>query len=247
MNARPPGLWRQLVDSVLRHGGADTPPNRVQAVLSNLLLHLHPARVPARALRFRFSYCAGGIATLLFGVTLVTGLLLMFQVRPVAPGAHADLLVLQQRLPLGGFLRALHRYAGDGMVIAVLVHLLRVLLAGAYRPPRELNWVIGVLLLLVTLAVAFTGYLLPWSQQGYWATTVAANLLSATPLLGAEGPAALFGPGHDLGALALGGEGVSAATLPRFYVFHCLALPLCGAALMALHFWRVRKDGLSEL
>ena len=240
------GLWRQLLRSVLRHGGEDTPHNRVAAVTSNLWLHLHPPRVPARALRFGFTLCAGGIALLAFLVTLVSGLVLMLYYRPTTLQAHADVLALTQEVPLGAFLRGLHRYAGDLLVIAVLVHMIRVLLAGAYRPPREFNWVVGVGLLLLTLATAFTGYLLPWTEHGYWATTVASNMLASAPLVGADGPLALVGPEHDLRAALLGGHTVAAPTLVRFYVLHCVALPLAAALLMGLHFWRVRKDGISE-
>ena len=229
------GLGEQIKRSVVRHGAADTPQNRVLAVVSNLWLHLHPARVPAHGLRFRFTLCAGGIAFLTFGVTVVTGVLLMFYYRPSTIQAHGDVLALTQEVPFGALMRAMHRYAGDLMVVAVFVHMIRVLLAGAYGRPRELNWVVGVVLLVLTLAIAFTGYLLPWSQKGYWATTVAAHMLEAAP-----------GIGPWLQQALLGGATVGEAALVRFYVLHCVALPLAGAALMALHFWRVRKDGISE-
>ena len=161
---RPEPLRRQLLRSVLRHGGDDTPQNRVQAVLTNLWLHLHPARVRRGALRFHFTLCAGGITFLLFLVTLLTGAILMFHYRPTPVHAHNDLVLLAQEVPFGALVRSLHRYAGDGMVIAVFVHMVRVLLTGSYKPPREVNWVLGVLLLVLTLAIAFTGYLLPWDQ-----------------------------------------------------------------------------------
>ena len=243
---RAPGpLRRQLLRSVLRHGCEDTAPNRLQAVLSNLWLHLHPARVRRESLRFHFTLCAGGITFLLFLVTVVTGAILMFHYRPSPVHAHQDLVLLAQEVPYGAFLRALHRYAGDGMVIAVFVHMVRVMLTGSYKPPRELNWVVGVVLLALTLAIAFTGYLLPWDQKGYWATTVATNMLGATPLVGADGPGAMVGPDRDLRVALLGGTAVGPATLNRFYVLHCVVLPLVAGLLMALHFWRVRKDGFS--
>ena len=229
------GLRSQIRRSVMRHGCEDTPQNRVLAVVSNLWLHIHPARVPAHGLGFRFTLCAGGIAFLTFLVTVGTGVLLMFYYRPSALQAHGDVLALTQEVPFGAFIRALHRYAGDLMIIAVFVHMIRVLLAGAYRRPRELNWVVGVALLVITLAIAFTGYLLPWSQKGYWATTVASNMVAAAPVAGSWLQQAL-----------LGGTSVGPAALVRFYVLHCIALPLAAALIMALHFWRVRKDGISE-
>lgn len=236
----------QLFRSIFRHGWEDSAGNRIQAITSNLWLHLHPARVPRSALRLRFTLCAGGISLLLFLVTVVTGLLLLFHYRPTPTHAHADLVALAQEVPFGAFLRSLHRYAGDGMVIALLVHTVRVLLTGSYKPPRELNWVLGVFLLVITLAIAFTGYLLPWDQKGYWATTVATGLLSSTPVLGADGPGALVGVERDLRSALLGGASVGAPTLIRFYALHCFVLPLVGGLGMALHFWRVRKDGISE-
>jgi quinol-cytochrome oxidoreductase complex cytochrome b subunit len=242
---RPDPLGRQVKRSVLRHGCEDTPQNRVQAVLANLFLHLHPARTRRGALSFHFTLCAGGITFLLFLVTVITGAILMFHFRPTPEQAHADLVLLSQEVPFGALLRSLHRYAGDGMVIACFVHMVRVLLTGSYKAPREFNWVVGVVLLVLTLAIAFTGYLLPWDQKGYWATTVATNMVAATPLLGADGPGALVGPDGDLRAALLGGSAVGAPTLNRFYVLHCIVLPLGAAVLMALHFWRVRKDGFS--
>jgi quinol-cytochrome oxidoreductase complex cytochrome b subunit len=153
-------------------------------------------------------------------------------------------VLLSQEVPFGSLLRSLHRYAGDGMVIGVFVHMVRVLLTGSYKPPREFNWLLGVVLLVLTLAIAFTGYLLPWDQKGYWATTVASSMLGAA-VVGADGPAAVVGPDRDLRVALLGGSTVGAPTLNRFYVLHCVVLPLVAAVLMGLHFWRVRKDGFS--
>jgi quinol-cytochrome oxidoreductase complex cytochrome b subunit len=241
---RPRGR-SQLHRSIFRHGWEDSPGNRLQAITSNLWLHLHPPRVPRAALPFSFTLCAGGVAFLLFLCTVASGLVLLFHYRPAPAHAHADLVALGQSVAFGAFLRALHRYAGDGMIIAAFVHLARVLLTGSYRAPREFNWVLGVFLLLVTLAIAFTGYLLPWDQRGYWATTVATRLLSSAPIVGGDGPGALVTSANDLRVALLGGSGVGPATLTRFYALHCFVLPLAGGLGMALHFWRVRKDGIS--
>jgi len=235
----------QIRRSIFRHGREDSLPHRLQAIVGNLWLHLHPPRLSRGASRFHFSLCAGGISFLLFLVTVVTGALLLFHYRPEASHAHNDVLAISQEVPFGAFLRALHRYAGDGMVVAVVVHLLRVLLTGSYKPPREFNWVVGVMLLFITLAIAFTGYLLPWDQKGYWATTVATHLVAATPVVGAEGPGAVVSAARDLRVALLGGATVGPPTLVRFYTLHCFVLPLVGGLLMALHFWRVRKDGFS--
>jgi quinol-cytochrome oxidoreductase complex cytochrome b subunit len=118
------------------------------------------------------------------------------------------------------------------MVAVVFLHMCRVFFTGAYKPPREFNWVVGVLLLLLTLALSFTGYHLPWDQLAYWAITVGTAIVAYFPALG---PSVRY--------LLLGGHEIGQAALLRFYVLHCLVLPLAMAGLVALHFWRVRKDG----
>jgi len=153
---------------------------------------------------------------------------------------------LQFDVPFGMFLRNMHRWAAHGMVIAVWLHMFRVFLTGSYKPPREFNWVVGVILLTTTLLLSFTGYLLPWDQLSIWAVTVGTNMARATPLLGHEGP---FGPelgmkpDNDVRFMLLGGTQVGPPTLLRFYVLHCIFLPLFLAIFIAVHFWRVRKDG----
>jgi len=138
------------------------------------------------------------------------------------------------------------------MIITVWLHMLRVFMTGSYKPPREFNWAIGVILLLLTLLLSFTGYLLPWDQLAIWAITVGSNMARATPFLGSEGPGAAFlkigevalvHAGDDARFGLLAGRFVGEGTLLRFYVLHCLAIPFIAAILMAVHFWRVRKDG----
>jgi quinol-cytochrome oxidoreductase complex cytochrome b subunit len=154
-------------------------------------------------------------------------------------------------------LRELHRWGAHAMVITVWLHMYRVFLTGSYKPPREFNWVIGVILLLLTLLLSFTGYLLPWDQLAIWAITVGSNMARATPFLGHEGPGQqllnenLFHVGgvdlitnaSDARFALLGARFVQEETLNRFYILHCIAIPLGVALLLAIHFWRVRKDG----
>jgi len=119
-------------------------------------------------------------------------------------------------------------------------------LTGSYKPPRQFNWVIGVTLLVLTLLLSFTGYLLPWDQLGYWAITVGTNMARATPLLGHEGPFAyILGmrADNDIRFALLGGTTIGAPALLRAYVWHCIAIPVIASALMMMHFWRIRKDG----
>src|SRR6266478_4021620 len=123
-----------------------------------------------------------------------------------------------------------------------------VFLTGSYKPPREFNWIVGVLLLVLTLLLSFTGYLLPWDQLSIWAVTVGSNMARATPLLGYEGPFADFvgaNPIYDARAFLFGGGEIGPHTLLRIYILHCIFIPLVASTLMAVHFWRIRRDGFS--
>src|SRR6516165_9912171 len=242
----------QAWQSIFRHGYEDTPKNRILAVSGNIWLHLHPSKVQKHAVRMRFTWCMGGITFLLFLVTIVTGVYLMFYYRPTAEYAYADMKYLEFDMPFGMLMRNMHRWAAHGMVIAVWLHMFRVFMTGSYKPPREFNWVVGVILLVLTLLLSFTGYLLPWDQLSIWAVTVGSNMARATPGVGVEGPGAallklngvsLITSGSDAKFALLGGRSVGEMTLNRFYVLHCVAIPLAAALLIMIHFWRVRKDG----
>jgi quinol-cytochrome oxidoreductase complex cytochrome b subunit len=240
-------LWR----SIFRHPAPVDRRNRILVVLTNLILHLHPVSIPKHAVRLQFTWCMGGITFFLFLVETITGVLLMFYYRPTLEWAYNDMLALRDVVSFG-VLRELHRWGAHAMVIAVMLHMLRVFLTGSYKPPREFNWVIGVTLLVLTLLLSFTGYLLPWDQLSIWAVTVGSNMARAVPLLGHEGPGQqvltvggidLITSGSDSRFMLLGARMVGEETLNRFYVLHCVAIPLIAGFLMSLHFWRVRKDG----
>jgi quinol-cytochrome oxidoreductase complex cytochrome b subunit len=219
---------------------------RLLAVFSNVFLHLHPTRIPRDAVRYSFTWGMGGISFLLFLVLSFTGVLLMFYYHPSKVQAYRDILYLEHDVPFGRLLRNMHRWAGHLMVITVWLHMLRVVLTGSYKKPREFNWCVGVLLLVMTLLLSFTGYLLPDDQLGFWAVTVGTGMAGAAPLAGHQGP---FGPQlgmtpyNDLRFALLGGSTVDANALLRAYIWHCIAIPLLAAILLAVHFWRVRKDG----
>lgn len=226
LTSSPP--WR----SVFRHGMVRTNTDRALAAYANVFLHLHPVKVRKSALRLRVTFCLGGLSLALFLILTVTGILLMFYYHPSSPRAYEDMKDLEFVVSSGIYLRNLHRWSAHLMVVAVFLHMLRVFFSGAYRPPREFNWVVGVLLLVLTLLLSFTGYLLPWDQLAYWAITVGTNMAGAVPVLG-----------ERIRFLLLGGNGIGENTLIRFYVLHCVVLPLAVAVLMGVHFWRVRKDG----
>src|SRR5258708_29919086 len=241
----------QVWKSIFRHGYPDTPRNRIMAVLSNVFLHLHPVKARHSGVKMSYTWCMGGLSFFLFLNLTVSGILLMFYYRPTAEYAYYDIVALREHVPLG-IMRELHRWGAHAMVITVWLHMFRVFMTGSYKPPREFNWVIGVVLLLLTLLLSFTGYLLPWDQLAIWAITVGSNMARATPFLGHEGPGnqLLTINGIDMITHAsdarfglLGARFVGEETLNRFYVLHCLAIPLAVSLLLAIHFWRVRKDG----
>jgi quinol-cytochrome oxidoreductase complex cytochrome b subunit len=175
----------------------------------------------------------------------------MFYYRPTVEYAYNDIIALREHVPFG-IMRELHRWGAHAMVITVWLHMFRVFMTGSYKPPREFNWVIGVMLLVLTMLLSFTGYLLPWDQLAIWAITVGSNMARATPFFGHEGPGAsllaigdiqLVHAGDDARFALLGGRFVGAAALLRFYILHCVAIPTVAVILMAVHFWRIRKDG----
>ncbi|HEX2736736.1 MAG TPA: cytochrome b N-terminal domain-containing protein, partial [Acidimicrobiia bacterium] len=222
--------WR----SMFRHPQLDTPRGRALQSFSNVFLHLYPVRIPKRVLRMRYSFRLGFIAAVLFGILLVTGVYLMFVYTPSVNSAYGDMQHLKTGVGFGQLIRNVHRWAAHLMVLAVALHFVRVFYAGAYKRPREFNWVIGVMLLLLTLAFSFTGYLLPWDQLAYWAVTVGTDLVHYVPLFGGK-----------LQDLLIGGPQVGQNTLLRFYALHVAVLPAALVLLLAVHIWRVRKDGFA--
>ena len=241
----------QIWKSIFRHSKPTDKRNQSLVILSNVFLHLHPVTARKSGIRISYTWCRGGLAFFIFLVEVITGVLLMFYYRPTAEYAFNDIMALRDHVPLG-IMREIHRWGAHAMVIAVWIHMFRVFMTGSYKPPREFNWNVGVVLLVLTLLLSFTGYLLPWDQLAMWAITVGSNMARATPFLGHEGPGAsllkvgevsLVHSGDDIRFALLGGRFVGAPALLRFYVLHCVAIPLAAAVLMAVHFWRIRKDG----
>ena len=186
----------QVYTSIFRHKHDETPRNRALGVLSNVFLHLHPAKINRDAVRYCYTWGMGGITFYLFLVLTFTGVLLMFYYHPTKVQAFRDVLYLEHDVPFGRLLRNMHRWAAHLMVIAVELHMFRVFLTGSYKKPREFNWNVGVILLVLTLLLSFTGYLLPDDQLGFWAVTVGTNMARATPLLGTR-RAVRRAIGHD--------------------------------------------------
>ena len=221
-------LWRSL----FRQPYPSTSRTRALAVMNNVFLHLHPVRVKKHAVRYTYTFCLGGISFFLFLALTVTGVYLMFFYVPSVSRAFQDIQAIQDSVAFGSLVRNMHRWAAHLMVLTVFLHMIRVFYHGAYKPPREFNWAIGVVLLFSTLWLSFTGYLLPWDQISFWAITVGSQMATYAPLLSSQSS-----------FLLLGGIEVGQGTLIRFYVMHVIAFPLIAALLMVVHFWRIRKDG----
>ncbi len=183
----------------------------------------------------RWMYCLGGITFTLFLVQGVTGILLAFYYKPTPAEAYASIQFIENEVRFGAAIRAIHHWSANGMVVMVIAHMLRVFIHGAFKAPRELNWVSGVLLLLLTLGFGLTGYLLPWDQRAYWATTVASEIMGGVPQIG-----------DVILVFVRGGWDVSALTLSRFYAVHVLVLPAIIVLLLGAHFLMVRRQGISR-
>jgi quinol-cytochrome oxidoreductase complex cytochrome b subunit len=208
------------------------------SVVRNFLLHWFPAKVTRRSISWNYSFWLGTVSAVLFLILIVTGIPLMFLYVPSVERAYLSVKDLEFTVSFGWFLRGLHRISAHLMVAVVFLHMVRVFLAGAFKngtaanQNRQLNWIIGIVLLLFTLLLSFTGYLLPWDQLAYWAITVGTNIASSAPLIG-----------EQMRFFLLGGRTIDQNTLIRFYVLHCFFLPLGVLLLFSYHMWRVRKDG----
>src|SRR3954470_13508465 len=174
----------RLYRSIFRHSYPDDPRTNALVVFSNVFLHLHPIKIRKASLKITYTFCLGGLSFFLFLLLTVTGVLLMFYYRPATAVAYQDMKDLETIVTFGLLLRNLHRYCAHGMVITVFLHMVRVFYTGAYKAPREFNWIVGVILLTLTFLLSFTGYLLPWDQLAIWAVTVGTNMAGATPLVG---------------------------------------------------------------
>jgi quinol-cytochrome oxidoreductase complex cytochrome b subunit len=222
-------FWRSVFRTPLT---PHTERERKRLVLNHLLLHLRPVRLPERTVAFRHTFGLGGMAATLVLLLILTGVLLMFVYEPTPERAYGSIVAIRSDVRFGGLVRNVHHWSANLLVFITFLHLLRTFFTGAFHGARQFNWVIGVLLLLVVLAANFTGYLLPWDQLSYWAITIVTGMLGYAPAIGS-----------GLTRLARGGADIGGATLINFYTFHTTVIPVTVVALMAFHFWRVRKAG----
>ena len=199
---------------------------------TDLLVHIHPPTVPEETLRFNLSWGLGGMSVMLALLLFVTGIFQLFLYEPSLTGAYNSVQTMYTRVPLGGWIRNIHHWSANLLVMFVMLHLLRVFLTGAIGVERRLNWIIGLVLFLLVLAANFSGYLLPWDQLAFWAVTICTNMMAYFP-----------GIGPWLMELFRGGAVVGPATLANFYALHIAVIPGALVVFMVWHFWLVRKSG----
>ena len=221
-------VWK----SIFRQGYPTSEENRTKVIVNSWFLHIHPVKVKAHTLKIKYTWGMGVITMVLFLILVGTGAWLMFFYVPSVERAYTDIQNLETGVTFGMLMRNLHRWAAHLMVITVFLHMCRVFYTGGYKHPREFNWIIGVMLWVLTLLLSFTGYLLPWDQLAYWAITVSTNIIGEAPLIG-----------EQLRLILLGANEPGPEALIRFYTLHIAILPLVMTALLGIHFWRIRKDG----
>lgn len=230
--------------AIFRHGRPTSDRARSQAVFSNVFLHIHSARVHPHSLRLATTWGLGVGLVAQFITLTVTGVLLMVYYMPATEMAYDSMKDIHYVVPTGRVIRNVHRWASHMMVVFVILHMMRVFYTASYKKPREFNWVVGMILFVLTLALAFTGYILPWDQLAYWALTIAANIAgSPNELTSSLGFSEGLKPGDFVKELLLGSSEAGQHSLIRFYTLHCIFLPILTTIAVAVHVWRIRKDG----
>ena len=184
----------------------------------------------------RWWFCLGGTPAYLFVVQIVTGILLAFYYQPAASTAYDSVRYITEEASFGWYFRSVHKWAATLMIATVILHQMRVYFTGAYRKPREPNWMVGMCLLILTLLTGFTGYSLVYEQLSFWGATVGANITDTIPVIGGF-----------LKSLLLAGEEYNNRTLSRFFILHGAVLPASMVALLAVHITLIRLQGVTEL
>ena len=221
--------------SMIRNPNRVTTRDRAAGHWSNFFLHIYPVKIRREEIHFRYSWFLGVASLALFGSLVVSGIYLMFFYVPSPTTAYGNIQYIQTEVPFGQYIRNVHRWSAHLMVLSVAGHMGKVFYRGAYKRPREFNWVIGVMLLVLTLLMSFTGYLLPWDQLAYWAVTVGTSMAAYVPFIG-----------EQVSNVLIGGQEVGSATLIRFYVLHVALLPTIIVVVIAVHLWRWRKDRMLD-
>ncbi|MBE3555915.1 MAG: cytochrome b N-terminal domain-containing protein [Firmicutes bacterium] len=200
----------------------------------DIAVHPAPPHVNPKYSNWAFIYCLGGITFFLVVLQILTGIFLMMYYVPDVNDAYISVKYIEDTASFGSIVRGMHHWGASASLVFIFMHTLRVFYTGSYKNPRELNWIVGVLLLLVLLLFGFTGYLLPWDQKAYWATQVGVNIADSLPILGPW-----------IKSLLVGGAGVNAMTIPRFFTIHVMILPAILMVLLVGHFLMIRRQSIS--
>lgn len=228
-----PGILQRVLRSIFPDPLIpQTDSERKRYLLKNLILHFRPKTVPEKTLRFSLTWGLGGMAAVLVLLQITTGLLLKFVYEPTPVAAYASIQSLISDVPFGQLIRNMHHWSANLLVLILFLHMLRVFFTGAFHPPRQFSWIIGLAMFAIVLIANFTGYLLPWDQLAYWAVTVSTGMLEYVPWIGVQ-----------LQKMVRGGTDLGPATLHIFFAIHTALIPVILVFLMAFHFWRVRKAG----
>jgi quinol-cytochrome oxidoreductase complex cytochrome b subunit len=221
---------------MLRGEPPGRPNPRLKPHSETFLLHIKPTYYHESVTRFTHTFRLGLLSTYLFFIETITGIFLMIWYAPAPERAYVDMIRLLSNVPFGQFMRDLHRLGAELMVIAVTLHMVRTYLTGSYKAPRQFTWFTGVILLVVTLFLSFSGYLLPWDQLAFWAVTIGTSMAEAVP------PAIV---GETVNLLARGAPDISANGLLRFYLLHVFFLPLVLILFFFVHYYKVVHFGIS--
>ena len=202
---------------------------KLKDLLTSIVKHPAPEYAVTNPL-----YCLGGIAFLCFLILVATGVFLAMYYKPTPLEAYKSVEHIMTAVPMGSLVRSIHHWAANTMIAAVMLHMMRIFFMGAYKKPRELNWVVGVTLLLITTTFGFSGYLLPWDQLAFWATKIGTGIAGSIPVIGGY-----------ISLILVGGTDIGAETMTRFFAIHVMILPITIAILLLLHFAMVRIQGIS--
>jgi quinol-cytochrome oxidoreductase complex cytochrome b subunit len=226
------GLSAGELRAILRGDAPTEKPNpRYKAQVKSFILHIRPKYYQRGSTWFTHTWRLGWFSTYFFIVETITGVILMLFYAPTPERAYGDMLLLLSNVPFGEFMRDMHRLGAEGMVAVVLLHMVRVYFTGSYKGERAFTWFTGVILLLVTLLLSFSGYLLPWDQLAYWAVTIGTSMAEAAPAIGTE-----------VNLLLRGAVDIWAGGLMRFYLLHVLLMPLLAIIFISVHYYKVARE-----
>ena len=231
-----PSMGLQEWRSVMRGDAAPRPNPRMRVHNNSVWYHIRPRSLSEEATAWYYTVGLGWFSFYLFMVEAITGLILMIFYVPSSSEAYGSMVQIMTDVPLGNLMRNVHRLGAHLMVAIVFLHMVRTFVTASYKPPRQFIWVTGVILLLVTLVLSFSGYLLPWDQLAYWAVTIGSSMADATPLLG-----------DAINKLLRGAVDVGGQTLLRFYLLHIFLLPGVALLLISVHYYAVRKQEISPI